>query len=203
MKNILLFFVFLFLCQVNAQEKPIEIIGEKISNRIRLYAINKNEKDYDVMITITGSNFRQSKSKPRLIRVPATSKVHLKDLIVSRGEQAVYTYNLIVNDSLSRRAIKKEYELIKIKPKKLITIYITDNCTNCNSLIDSLAQSRYLFSVLTLNEKPKAREALQNAFENQNLPLDSIHKAIVSLGGHLYISIENYQQLIEKLNTEE
>ncbi len=203
MKKILLFFVFLFLNQVNAQEIPIEIIDEKISNRIRIYAVNRNEKDYDVMITIKGSNFRQSKSKPRLIRVPATSKVHLKDLIVTRGEQAVYTYDLIVNDSLSRRAIKKEYKLIKIKPKKLITIYITDNCTNCNSLIDSLAQSRYLFSVLNLNEKPKAREALQNAFENQNLPLDSIHKAIVSLGGHLYISIENYQQLIEKLNTEE
>ena len=203
MKKILLFFVFLFLNQVNAQEIPIEIIDEKISNRIRIYAVNRNEKDYDVMITIKGSNFRQSKSKPRLIRVPATSKVHLKDLIVTRGEQAVYTYDLIVNDSLSRRAIKKEYKLIKIKPKKLITIYITDNCTNCISFIDSLAQSRYLFSVLTLNEKPKAREALQNAFENQNLPLDSIHKAIVSLGGHLYISIENYQQLIEKLNTEE
>ena len=203
MKKILLFFVFLFLYQVNAQEIPIEIIDEKISNRIRIYAINRNEKDYDVMITIKGSNFRQSKSKPRLIRVPATSKVHLKDLIVTRGEQAVYTYDLIVNDSLSRRAIKKEYKLIKIKPKKLITIYITDNCTNCNSFIDSLAQSRYLFSVLTLNEKPKAREALQKAFENKNIPLDSIHNAIVSLGGHLYINIENYQQLLEKLNTEE
>ena len=203
MKKILLFFVFLFLNQVNAQEIPIEIIDEKISNRIRIYAINRNEKDYDVMITIKGSNFRQSKSKPRLIRVPATSKVHLKDLIVKRGEQAVYTYDLIVNDSLSRRAIKKEYKLIKIKPKKLITIYITDNCTNCNSFIDSLAQSRYLFSVLTLNEKPKAREALQKAFENKNIPLDSIHNAIVSLGGHLYINIENYQQLLEKLNTEE
>ena len=203
MKKILLFFVFLFLNQVNAQEIPIEIIDEKISNRIRIYAINRNEKDYDVMITIKGSNFRQSKSKPRLIRVPATSKVHLKDLIVTRGEQAVYTYDLIVNDSLSRRAIKKEYELIKIKPKKLITIYITDNCTNCNSFIDSLAQSRYLFSVLTLNEKPKVRETLQKAFENKNIPLDSIHNAIVSLGGHLYINIENYQQLLEKLNTEE
>ena len=203
MKKILLFFVFLFLNQVNAQEIPIEIIDEKISNRIRIYAINRNEKDYDVMITIKGSNFRQSKSKPRLIRVPATSKVHLKDLIVTRGEQAVYTYDLIVNDSLSRRAIKKEYKLIKIKPKKLITIYITDNCTNCNSFIDSLAQSRYLFSVLTLNEKPKVRETLQKAFENKNIPLDSIHNAIVSLGGHLYINIENYQQLLEKLNTEE
>lgn len=203
MKKILLFFVFLFLNQVNAQEIPIEIIDEKISNRIRIYAVNRNEKDYDVMITIKGSNFRQSKSRPRLIRVPATSKVHLKDLIVTRGEQAVYTYDLIVNDSLSRRAIKKEYKLIKIKPKKLITIYITDNCTNCNSFIDSLAQSRYLFSVLTLNEKPKAREALQKAFENKNIPLDSIHNAIVSLGGHLYINIENYQQLLEKLNTEE
>ena len=203
MKKILLFFVFLFLNQVNAQEIPIEIIDEKISNRIRIYAVNRNEKDYDVMITIKGSNFRQSKSKPRLIRVPATSKVHLKDLIVTRGEQAVYTYDLIVNDSLSRRAIKKEYKLIKIKPKKLITIYITDNCTNCNSFIDSLAQSRYLFSVLTLNEKPKVRETLQKAFENKNIPLDSIHNAIVSLGGHLYINIENYQQLLEKLNTEE
>ena len=203
MKKILLFFVFLFLNQVNAQEIPIEIIDEKISNRIRIYAINRNEKDYDVMITIKGSNFRQSKSKPRLIRVPATSKVHLKDLIVTRGEQAVYTYDLIVNDSLSRRAIKKEYKLIKIKPKKLITIYITDNCTNCNSFIHSLAQNRYLFSILTLNEKPKAREALQKAFENKNIPLDSIQNEIVSLGGHLYINIENYQQLLEKLNTEE
>src|SRR5690606_26236068 len=69
-----------------SQEKPIEIVEEEKANRLFLYALNKNEQDLNVMITVEGTNFRQSKSKPRMIRVPAASKVLLTNLFVERGK---------------------------------------------------------------------------------------------------------------------
>lgn len=68
------------------------------------------------MITITGTNFRQSKARPRLIRVPSASKVHLKTLILLRGKTPSYTYDLKINDSLSRRALKKTFEKYRSSP---------------------------------------------------------------------------------------
>ena len=62
----------LFVLKTNAQELPIKVVTEDIPNRLAFYAINENDQDVDVMLTLTGTNFRQSKGRPRLIRVPGT-----------------------------------------------------------------------------------------------------------------------------------
>ncbi len=201
MSKKIIFILLLFLYQANAQQKPIKIITEENNNRLLVYAANETEKDYDVLVTITGKNFRQSRAKPRLIRVPATSKVHVKNLILTRGKKPFPKYNLVINDSLSKRALKKPAELIKIKPKKPITIYITNNCTNCDSIINSLNKSPYIFKTHILAEKPKIKSQLEMAFKNTS-PLDSINNPIFNLGGKLTTKIENYDQLLEVLHKE-
>lgn len=203
-KNLALILV-LLVFKINAQVKPIKIVEEQIPNRIAFYAINETEKDYDVLINIKGTNFRQSAAKPRLIRVPATSKVHLKTLILIRGKKAAYTYDLVVNDSLSRRALKKPFEKIilppkKIKPSKYIVVYTTKNCNGCDVIIDSLNTNNYLFRSYDLNEKPELQEQLAKSFPSSAVSLDSIKTPVVNLGGKLYTWIENYEQLLTELN---
>src|SRR5690606_6601847 len=136
-----------------SQERPIEIVEEAKANRLFLYALNKNEQDLDVSITVEGTNFRQSKGVPRAVRVPAASKVMLTNLIVDRGKKANYTYELTVNDSLSRRALRKEAEPIKIEPKKKVIVYIPDNCAACDSLVSRLDKSSYIYSAYRFSEK--------------------------------------------------
>ena len=201
MHRTLLLALFLFLVRVNAQERPIKIEEKKIPNRLALYAVNENEYDLDVLITVSGTNFRQSKARPRLIRVPATSKVHMKTLMLMRGKQPSYTYDLVVNDSLSKRALKKEYELIKIRPKKQITVYVPENCKGCDSIIYPLSQGKYIFSAYNLEEKPEMYSQLQSSL-GQNFPLDSITEPIINLGGRLHTKIGTYEQLLEELNKE-
>ncbi|MBV1924139.1 MAG: glutaredoxin [Flavobacteriaceae bacterium] len=179
-----------------AQEKNIKIVEEKIANRLALYAINGSETDYDVMITVSGTNFRQSKGKPRLVRVPQASKVHLKNLILTKGKFPQYTYELVVNDSLSRRALRKPFTNIKIKPKKLITIYVTENCPTCDSIIKPLNESKYKFTSIILAERPEVKEGLKRVIPK----IDSIQKPIVSLGGKIFPKVENYDQLMVELN---
>ena len=179
-----------------AQEKNVKIVEEKIANRLALYAVNGSETDYDVMITVSGKNFRQSKGKPRLVRVPQASKVHLKNLILTKGKFPQYTYELVVNDSLSRRALRKPFTNIKIKPKKLITIYVTENCPTCDSIINPLNESKYKFTSIVLADRPEVKEGLKRVIPK----LDSIQKPIVSLGGKIFPEVENYDQLMEELN---
>ena len=202
LRALLLSFYILILCQgILAQERPIKVITEEIPKRIEFYAINENEQDFDVMITINGTNFRQSKARPRFIHVPATSKVHLKTILPIRGKKASYTYDLVVNDSLSNRALKKEFELIKIEPKKRIIVYIPQNCMSCDSLINPLREGKYVFTTYLLSESPKIKEQLGRSF-GQSVILDSLKTPILNLGGRLHTKIQSYDQLLTELGNE-
>lgn len=183
-----------------SQEKPIEIVEETKANRLFLYALNKNEQDLDVSIAVEGTNFRQTKTVPRMIRVPAASKVLLTNLMVERGKKANYTYTLQVSDSLSRRAMRKEFEPIKIDPKKKIIVYIPENCTTCDSLVSDLDKSRYLYTSNRFSEKPELKGQLAPAFTNATVQIDSLTTPIISLDGILHVKIEDYDQLVEELN---
>ncbi|MBT8294218.1 MAG: hypothetical protein KJN70_13170 [Eudoraea sp.] len=181
-----------------SQQRPIKIVTEELPNRLAFYAVNENEQDLDVMLKIKGTNFRQSSARPRLIRVPATSKVHMKTVVVIRGKRPSYTYDLVVNDSLSRRALKKDFKLIKIKPRKQIMVYVPENCQNCDSLIVQLSNSKYLFKMQNLGERPEIKDQLNRSFANAIL-LDSLETPIINLGGKLFTRIENYEQLLAEL----
>ncbi len=192
-------FVLLVVIKINAQEGPIKIVTEEVTNRLAFYAVNETEQDYDVQLTIKGTNFRQSKARPRLFRVPGASKVRMKMIIPLRGKKPNYTYDLKVNDSLSRRAVKAEFERIKIKPKKSITVYITEKCISCDSIVQPLERSNYLYKSLVLNDHSDVKDQLKRSFAQ---PLDSIDRPIINLGGRLFTTIENYEQLLDELKKE-
>lgn len=199
LKKLPLIALLLFTFISKAQDRPIKIIDEQKANRLFLYAVNENEKDLDVMITVTGTGFRQSKAKPRLTRIPATSKVNIKSLIIERGKTPNYTYEIVVNDSLSRRALKRPFELVKIEAKRPILIYLTDNCTTCDSLVASLEESIYLFKTQPLSEQPKMKAYLEKSLEKSATPLASLTTPILNLGGKIFVDIETYEQLMDKL----
>ncbi|MRT15910.1 hypothetical protein F3C99_02955 [Vitellibacter sp. q18] len=199
-KLLLSLFLFTGITASFSQNRPIEIVEEAKANRLFLYALNKNEQDLDVSITVEGTNFRQSNGVPRAVRVPAASKVMLTNLIVDRGKKANYTYDLKVSDSLSRRALRKEAEPIKIDPKKKIIVYVPENCPTCDSLVSNLENSRYRFTAYRFTEKPELKTQLAPAFANATVSLDSISTPIISLGGVLHVTIENFEQLIQAMD---
>lgn len=199
MRKPLVYLLFLSVISGFAQEIPIEVITEKKANRLMFYAVNKNEQDFDVMISVKGTNFRQSKRKPRLIRLPAASKVHLHNIMTDRGKNPYFTYDLTVNDSLSMRALKKEVTPIKIKPKKFITIYIPDEYIDSYMILDSLDQSRYLYTEILISEKPIVKETIGKLLKNHETPLDSIKNPLISLGGKIYPSIKTFSELVEEI----
>lgn len=182
-----------------AQDVPLRVETKDIPNRLAFYAVNENEQDFDVQISISGTNFRQSQGRPRWIRVPGASKVHLKTIILTRGKRPNYVYDLKVNDSLSKRALKKQAERIKIKPRKSITLYIPDECLTCDSLVAPLSASNYKFIAHNLSESPEIREQLKSFYPTT---LDSMTTPIVNLGGVLFTQIQSYDRLLEELNRE-
>lgn len=162
-----------------------------------VYAINESEKDYDVKVTISGSNFRQSLAQPRFTRIPAASKVFIKPLIPFRDKKAVYHFDVELNDSLSDRSIIREFEKIKLKPPKPIIMYYPRICRGCDSLLTSLEKGNYQYEVRYLSETPETRVQLEQLFGGQQL--DSLELPIMNIGGKLYRNLESYQQVIEKL----
>ncbi|NND64200.1 MAG: hypothetical protein HKN48_13505 [Flavobacteriaceae bacterium] len=186
-----------------AQEYTVEIEEEQKANRLFLNAVNKNLVDLDVAIKVEGTGFRQRKGIPRKVRVPATSKVNLISLIVERGQQAMYTYTLDVTDSLSRRVIRKEFEKIKIDPKLPITIYIPENCTNCDSIIAPLNETPYKYKAYKISEDENVKNQLERAFANSSRPLETIDTAIITLGGSMYLYLTTFEEMMAKLNEED
>lgn len=202
MKRILVVLTLLISANIFAQEPVVKVVVEEIPNRLAFYALNENDQDLDVKITIEGTNFRQSKARPRFIRVPGITKVHLKTIMLNRGKKPQYTYDLVVNDSLSKRAVKKEAKAIKIKPKKNIIVYVPEMCNQCDSLLLSLSESKYIFNMHKLGENVEMKEQLSRSFAN-SVKLDSLETPIINLGGKLFTQINNYEDLISKLDFEE
>jgi len=194
-KLLLVSLVICYTSSVYAQDSIIKIIEEKESNRLMLYALNETDIDYDVMITVEGVGFRQSSAKPRLTRVPATSKVNIARLTLIKGKFFDYSYKLVVNDSLSRRALRKQAKLIKVKPKKQITVYIPENCMSCDSIMKPLRDSKYVFTSHNLGEKPEIKKQLGMPMAQ----LDSLQTPLFSIGGLIYPKVKNYDELMEKL----
>ncbi|WP_276392121.1 hypothetical protein [Eudoraea chungangensis] len=180
-----------------SQKYKVEIVTEDISNRIAFYALNKNEKDLDVLLTISGTNFRQSRGRPRFIRVPATSKVHMKTIVLMRDKTPTYTYKLQINDSLSSRSLIKEYEEIKIDPPNNILVYITEGCQTCDSLISALDSSKYNYKKMEVEGGTSLYEQLQMSF-GPEVPLDSIVTPIVNIGGKLFTRLETYDLVVKE-----
>lgn len=197
-----LLLLFAFNTVVFAQDRPVKIVDEKLNNRLMLFALNENDYPVDVSIKVEGSGFRQPKGAPRLFRVPAASKVNIANLIIERGKRPVYTYQLTVNDSLSRRVVRKPATQIKIDPRKNILVYLKEDCAACKALIQKLDSSYYNYRTMVLEEKPEVKDFLVKTFKYTKTPFDSIQNPIVSLGGTLYSEIENYEQLMAKLKEE-
>ena len=122
--------LFLFVNPMIAQERPIEIEDELVNNRLNLYAVNKNLQDFDVILYVNGTGFKQRAGKPRAVRVPARSRVEVSSLIIERGQEPKYTYTIEVQEELSRRSLVREVELIKIQPKWPLTIYKPKLCSS-------------------------------------------------------------------------
>jgi len=192
----------LFTSALFAQERPLTIEEEKKSNRLFLSVVNENLEDYDVSITVEGTGFKQRKGLPRKVRVPATSKVNIISLIVERGKQAMYTYKLDVTDSLSRRSIRKPFTKIKIDPKKAITMYITEKCTTCDTIINPLKASPYKFRTIVLSENEEVKSQLEKAFVGASVPLSELTNPVVSLDGKMYIHIETFEDFMMRLEEE-
>lgn len=200
MKKVFFTLIVLVACQISlAQEKEITISEERVANRLMLYAVNENLVDLDVTMSVEGTGFRQSKAKPRLTRVPATSKVHILNLMVTKGMQAMYTAKITANDSLSRRALRKPFEKIKINPPSPLTIYVGEGCMTCDTIMSQLHASPYLFTEHILAEKPDIKEQIGRAFVGASTPIDEVKNPIVSILGKVYINIEDYETLMDKL----
>lgn len=203
----LVFVISLTATSIQAQLGTIKVVESKSKSRINFYAENRTYTDYDVYFDVIGTNFRQSAAKPRWIRVPAASKVLLKTIILMRDKTPVYTKIFKTNDSLSRRATKKGSEPLnlpppKIKPKKQITVYTSNRCVGCDSIVNQLEAQNYLFRSVSLDEKPHVKEQLGKYLSKTTQEMDSLNSPIISLGGKLYSWITSFEQMIEETEKE-
>lgn len=187
-----------------SQEYTVEIEDKLENNKLLLYAVNKNLVDLDVSIEVEGSGFRARAGRQLLYRVPATSKVNIATLIVERGWQAMYTYKLNVSDSLSRRVRKVPFELIKIDPKKPITLFIPKNCTTkCDTLINSINESPYKYRKVMIEEDERVKQQLSGALVGGIERLESMETPIVSIGGKMYVTLETFEELMARMEEED
>ena len=195
-----LLLVFLFVNPLMAQERPIEIEDELVNNRLNLYAVNKNLQDFDVILYVNGTGFKQRAGKPRAVRVPARSRVEVSSLIIERGQEPKYTYTIEVQEELSRRSLVREVELIKIQPKWPLTIYKPRLCvTNCDTLTAALDESPYLYTLTEIDAYPKVREQLKKLIVGGEERLNEMDTPIVMMGGKMYLTLTTYEEVMSTM----
>lgn len=202
--HIALILVFCLMVNLCTAQGTVKVTETKSKNRIAFFAENRTFTDYDVLFEVKGTNFRQSAAKPRWIRVPAASRVHLKTIILLRDKQPVYTKTLKTNDNLSKRALKKQFKVLdipppKVKPKKQITVYTFKGCDTCDSIVGQLSSQNFIFRSVSLDEKPEVKEQLGQFLSKSTQEMNSLSSPIISLGGRLYTRITTFDQMMEEM----
>ncbi len=112
--------------------------------------------------------------------------------------------NLRTNDSLSKRARKKESEVLdippsKVRPKKQIIIYTSKGCSACDSIVDRLNSQNFIFRSVSLDENPEVKKQLGQFLSRSAQQMDSLSSPIISLGGRLYNRITTFDQMMEEM----
>ncbi len=130
--------------------------------------------------------------------------VHLKTIILLRDKRPVYTKTLRTNDSLSKRALKREFEVSyipppKVRPKKQITIYTSKGCDTCDSIVSRLNAGNFIFRSVSLDEEPEVKEQLGQILSRSTQEMDSLSSLIISLGGRLYTRITTFDRMMEEM----
>ncbi|KRO67015.1 MAG: hypothetical protein ABR84_02260 [Cryomorphaceae bacterium BACL21 MAG-121220-bin10] len=190
----------LFMATAWSQERPIEIEDEQKLNRLYLYAVNTNLQAFDVGITVTGTGFRQRAGKVRMVHVPARSRVQLSSLIIERGKEPKYEYTLEVSSELSPRALKSEFELIKIEPKFPVTIYQSAGCAEqCTALIAALDESPYRYTHTVLADYPKVFEQISGLIVGGAERLEAMETPIVMMAGKMFLTLSTYEEVMAKM----
>tara|TARA_R110000787_G_scaffold108621_3_gene217045 strand:+ start:1587 stop:2147 length:561 start_codon:yes stop_codon:yes gene_type:complete len=184
---------------MQAQKKPIKIKDELVKNRLNLYAINENLIDYDITVIVKGTGFKQRAGKPRLTRIPATSRIKISSLVVERNKEPKYTYLVVANDSLSRRSLRPEFTAVKVDPPIPVFLYVSDRCVGCDSLVSSLNSSVFNYEKINLSTELEKASKLEKYLPG----MDTIKKPILNIGGYLYTNITTMDQLLEKLLAKE
>ena len=190
--------LFLFTCNIIAQKRPIKIVDETINNRIDLYAINENLIDYDIIVTVKGTGFRERGGRQRKVRVPATSKVKVNSLIIERDKTPQYIFHVEASDSLSRRAMRPTPVKIKIDPLKIFILYTFNQCITCDSLVSSLDRSVYNYNKINLSENIEKYKSLEKYIPS----LDTITTPILNIGGYILTNLKTVEEVIDKLENE-
>ncbi len=196
---VLVIFSISFVAHSQVPFKPIKIVDEQVNNRLNIFALNNTLKDYDVTITIKGTGFREPRSMGRKIRVPGRSKVNLTSLVIERDKTPQYVYELEISDSLSHRVLKKEFELIKITPQYPITVIIPQNCISCDTLMSQLDESPFNYKVEKLAENESMRNQLTPYLRSSGFDPETMENPVVMIGGKMHVDINNYPDLIAKL----
>lgn len=193
----------LHLVVSQAQEEFVEISEERVNNRVYIYASNMSLTDLDVSIEVTGTGFRKRGGRTRVYRLPGRSKILIHTLVAERKQVPLYKYTLNVSDSLSRRVVRPEFELIKIQPKKKITLFLPDSCkAKCDSLIRPLDDSPFTYDSIKISDNEAVKTQIAGALIGGTQRLDTLTSPIVMVGGKMYIQVATYDELLEKLNEE-
>ncbi|WP_396591692.1 hypothetical protein [Allomuricauda sp. R78024] len=114
--------------------------------------------------------------------------------------------DLRTNDSLPKRARKKESEVLDIpsskvrpKKKKQITIYTSKGCDACDSIIGQLNTGNFIFINVSLDETPEVKEQLGQILSRSTQEMNSLSSPIISLGGRLYTGITTFDRMMEEM----
>ena len=144
----------LFSVQGFSQGLKVLISEKKSGKRVVLFAENKTNDTLNVFLMVNSEGFRKSANKPVIKNIPPATKVSMLTMIEMSDVPSTYTYDLIVNEDLTKTSISTENQAKDIEKQlygKLV-LFTNANCTDCTQLITELNSKRIPHRVFDINK---------------------------------------------------
>ncbi len=206
-KNIIVVFIFIFLFgfYINAQEKPVRLIEEKLKKRTILYVQNDTDVEKSVFLKVEPIGYRRSAQRPIIKKIPANSRLQMMVLIPLTDVESYYTYNLVVNEALEAievdrsKAPKKEAPVSSIMRSETI-IFTKNDCKKCGSLISKLSESHIKFREVNIDAKNRYRDYLWDLLDKDGYNKNTVGVPLAVVEGILKYPIDDLDEFVKSLS---
>lgn len=189
MKHILTLLTFIFITNFAfSQTEKIEVIQNKVDDKVVLFVKNNTESDYQVTLSVDLYNAKISTANPYAQVVPANSEMEYMTIKPANG--GAYQYSISYTSRKLKTTITPTVDDFDFKEDN-IYIFTKQGCGRCRIALEKLNENEIDFVELNTTNDSNNNEILWKKLSEENSNINSVTMPVIVTNKTTYYNIPN------------
>lgn len=189
MKHIITLLSFIFITNFAfSQTEKIEVIQNKVDDKVVLLVKNNTESDYQVTLNVDLYNAKISTANPYAQVVPANSEMEYMTITPANG--GAYQYSISYTSRKLKTPVTPTVANFDFKEDN-IYIFTKQGCGRCRIALETLNENNIVYTELNTTSDSNNNEVLWKKLSEENSNINSVTMPVIVINETTYYNIPN------------